>query len=251
MEGQWKRLAVGTVWLLTFGGVGITLMTTGFRILGLALTILGLFLFVYQFGDELRRLRLRVVSSDEEQTYVPPQTEFLWAIVISPFAILIAGYVFFSSGPPSSAVIDNPREVEQLRSELAKLREGHSYTIPQKDEVEFVQTLLSVGQHDMEIAHAEEGEKARALAKRLSTLFVSSGWSVKPLESHVFGREMPPGVIIFVHREHGASSPAAGLLKALLAKQNIDAQIQDFNPSEGGLHTLKVFVGPAPKYINE
>jgi hypothetical protein len=102
----------------------------------------------------------------------------------------------------------------------------------------------------MEIVSADDDEdgKARALAKRLSDLFELSRWSVKPLESHVFGREAAPGIIIFVNREYGTSSREASLLKALLVKQDIDVRIQTFQPYEGDLHTLKIFVGPAPRY---
>lgn len=143
------------------------------------------------------------------------------------------------------------QEIVQLRREVTELREGHPYTIPKEDEVEFVQTFLSVGPYDMEIVSADDDEdgKARALAKRLSDLFESSRWSVKPLESHVFGREAAPGIIIFVNREYGTSSPEASLLKAFLAKRDIEARVQTFQPYEGGLHTLKIFVGPAPRYL--
>jgi len=179
------------------------------------------FLLSWFYGERIETLKERIQSKDDQ----------------------IAQIVQRQSSSPS--------EIEQLRRELAELREGHPYTIPQEDEVEFIQVFHSVGPYDMEIAHADDDEdgKAFALEKRLSALFVSSGWSVKPLASHIFGREQVPGVIILVNREYGTSSPEAGLLKAFLAKRNIDARVQNFQPDTGGLHTLKIFVGPAPKHL--
>jgi hypothetical protein len=181
-------------------------------------------LFSWFYGERIETLRERIQSRDDQIARLKTQ-------------------------PTDSA----KQEIDKLRSELTELREGHPYTIPQEDEVEFIQVFRSVGPYDMEIVQADDDEdrKAFALAKRLSDLFVSSGWSVKPLESHIFGREQPPGVLILVNREQGISSPAAGLLKAFLAKPNIniDARIQNFQPYEGGLHTLKIFVGPAPKHL--
>jgi hypothetical protein len=176
-----------------------------------------------------------------------PNNWYVWVVVVC----LMFG--MFGAWREEHDKVDTKREIEQLRSELAELREGHPYTIPKEDEEEFVEMLLSVGQHDLEIAHADDDEKASALAPRLSDLVKSVGWKVGPLNSPFFTGHLAPGLIILVSREYGTSSPAAARLKAFLARPNIniDAQIQNFNSGEGGLHTLKIFVGPAPKAIKK
>jgi hypothetical protein len=106
----------------------------------------------------------------------------MWVTFVTVFFSLgVTGYVFFSSSPLSQAVIGNQGDIEQLRRELAELREGHPYTIPKEDEEAFIEMLLSVGQHDLEIAHVDDDEKAAALDMRLSDLVKSVGWKVEPL----------------------------------------------------------------------
>ena len=58
------------------------------------------------------------------------------------------------------------------------------------------------------------------------------------------------GVIIRANRESGTPLGAA-LLQSLLAKRNIEAQLQEFSPGEGESGLLKIYVGPDPQDIKE
>ena len=106
-----------------------------------------------------------------------------------------------------------------------------------------MEKLRSTGQKQIAISHADD-DKARALTERLIVLFKLSGWDVSTNGPQVHGN-LAPEILIWMSPEYTTPSSAAGLLKALLAKQHIESRIMKFNPDEGGMHSLRIFVGPA------
>ena len=103
--GKFQRVESGAVVLLALASIGATLMTTGFRLIGFVLSLLGILIFAHRFKDDLGRLRFIVVSDEGSHvTHERMSTELLVSFLAIFVSVVVMGYIFFFSGPKEESV---------------------------------------------------------------------------------------------------------------------------------------------------
>lgn len=143
---------------------------------------MGIAILIHRFWGELRRLRLVLVSGDNEQTHISPPREMLLVLALIPLALGITVYVFYSPFPSSPVVaarssttqmnMDSPGAINAL----GNVNINQDRRITKEDE--FIREMRAAGPAAVRL-NTVDGREAEFLQGQLYKLLIDSKWAVE------------------------------------------------------------------------